>query len=344
MRSTLKVFAVLTLVVGLVMGQSYSEDFEDGDVSEWQQYRANEEMIQAVDMASAPAVLAGGGAKVGYIQDIDATYTGASILLLGTHADKDYIVEADVFVYENHPGGSAYTGIVAYADSNKGYYVKMVADFDADNRFRIYNNKLDFSLPTFYTFYNQVDASGVDKTQGWHKMKIQVTTNEDSTVSYQCWYDDIELGTFTDSTYVKPEFTHPTTLSGQAGVFAFQQDTDGLAGYFDNVTVQPAGGSSVNGNQYLPVSMTLKQNYPNPFNPSTSISFDIHQDGDVALRVFNIRGEVVTTLASGYIQPGSYELSWDGTDASGQKVAAGTYMLVLSKGSEQISKSMLLVK
>ncbi|MCF7903785.1 MAG: T9SS type A sorting domain-containing protein [Candidatus Marinimicrobia bacterium] len=335
---------ILILLAGFAFGQNYTEDFEDGDVSEWQQFRANEEMIQAIDMANAPAALPTGGSKVGLIQDVDGSYTGAAILLLGTTEDKDYMVEADVYVYENHASGSAYTGIVAYADSNLNYYVKMVADFDANNRFRIYNNKLDFSLPTFYTFYNEVDASGVDKTEGWHHMKILVTTKEDSTVSYQCRYDETELGTFIDSTYIKPEFTHSTALSGQAGIFAFQQDADGIEGYFDNVIVQPAGGSSIHGNKNLPVSMTLNQNYPNPFNPSTSISFDIHESGNVALQVYNVKGEVIRTLASGYIQPGSYELSWDGKNTLGQKVAAGAYLLVLNKGHEQLSRSMLMVK
>ena len=340
---TIWTIIVFMMAFGFSQGQVFTEDFEDGDVSDWQQYRLDEEMIQAIDMSAAPQELLEGGTKVGYIQDADVTYTGVAILLTGDVLDADYTVESDVYVYENAPV-SAYTGLVAYADSSRqgpfshGYYVKLVADFDGNNRFRLYNNQLDMS--TFgYTFHNSIDASIVDKTEGWHHMKVEVSTNwADSTVSYQCWYDEIDLGTFVDDSDYH-------TYSGHPGVFAFQQDADGLAGYFDNFTVAANGGSSnIDRVENRPVSMTLKQNYPNPFNPSTTISFDIHESGEAALRVFNIKGELVRTLASGQLQSGSYELMWDGSDSQGQSVAAGAYVVVLSRGNEQLSRSMLMLK
>ncbi len=323
---------------------NHAEDFEDSDISEWQQYRIDEEMIQAIDMTSAPAVLIGGGDKVGYIQDLDYSYSGAAILLAGETMYTDYTVEADVFVYEN-ASTSAYTGIVAYADSSHqgphshGYYVKLVADFDGDNRFRLYNNQLNFS--TFqYSFSESIPADNVDKTEGWHHMKIVVNTNTaDSTVSYQCFYDETDLGTYVDDSDLR-------TWRGQPGLYAFQQNgIDGLAGYFDNYAVMANGGTSVDNHfETHPVSMTMHQNFPNPFNPSTNISFEMHVAGEASLKIFNIRGETVTTLAQGNIQPGNYQVTWDGKDSNGQIVAAGNYIAVLSKGNEQVSRNMLMLK
>ncbi|MBT4479508.1 MAG: hypothetical protein HOC69_00575 [Candidatus Marinimicrobia bacterium] len=322
----------------------HAEDFEDSDVSEWAQYRVDEEMIQAVDMTSAPAVLIGGGDKVGYIQDLDYSYSGAAILLTGETMFADYTVEADVYVYEN-ASTSAYTGIVAYADSSHqgphsyGYYVKLVADFDGDNRFRLYNNQLNFS--TFqYSFHNGIDASGVDKTEGWHHMKVVVSTNPaDSTVSYQCFYDEIDLGTYVDDSDMH-------TYMGQPGLYAFQQNgVDGLAGYFDNYSVVANGTTSIDNKlQSRPVTMTMHQNFPNPFNPSSSISFEMHEAGQASLMIYNIKGETITTLAQGTIQPGSYQVTWDGRDSQGQIVATGNYIAVLSKGNEQVSRNMLMLK
>ncbi len=323
---------------------NHSEDFEDGDISEWQQYRIDEEMIQAIDMTSAPAILIGGGDKVGYIQDLDYSYSGAAILLTGETIFADYTVEADVYVYEN-ASSSAYTGIVAYADSSHqgphshGYYVKLAADFDGDNRFRLYNNQLNFS--TFqYSFHNSISADGVDKTEGWHHMKVIVSTNSaDNTVSYQCFYDEIDLGTYVDDSDLH-------TYWGQPGLYAFQQNgVDGLAGYFDNYIVVANDGTSVD-NQFesRPVSMTMHQNFPNPFNPSTTISFEMHAAGEASLMIYNIKGETVTTLAQGNIQPGSYHVTWDGRDDKGQIVATGNYIAVLSKGDEQVSRNMLMLK
>lgn len=341
-RRNVRIMTVILMLNVALFGQSYSDDFEDGDPNGWEQYRAGEEMLQIVDMNSAPAVLPGGGDKVALIQDIDLSYTGAAIVLIGDEMDKDYIVEADVYVYENHSQGSAYTGIVAYGDSTEGYYVKLAADFDSSDRLRLYNNQLNPS--TFsYTFHHSIDAATLDKTEGWHHMKIHVSTNpNDSTVSYHCWYDEVDLGTYIDD-------AEGHTLSGKPGFFAFQMDSsfpnpDGLAGYFDNFVVTPADWVAVKTEASRPVNMRLMQNYPNPFNPSTQISFDIRESGFVNLRVFNVTGEVVKTLASGDIRPGSYQLSWDGTSDTGQKVAAGNYVLVLSKGQEQLSRNMVLIK
>ena len=343
-KVTLFALILLVLTFSLALGQAYTEDFEDGDISEWAQYRADEEMIQAVDMASAPSILIGGGDKAGYIQDLDYSYSGAAILLKGEVADANYTVEADVYVYENALT-SAYTGIVAYADSahqgphSHGYYVKLVADFDGDNRFRLYNNQLNFSNFQ-YTFSESIPADNVDKTEGWHHMKIVVNTNlADSTVSYQCFYDEIDLGTYIDDSDLR-------TWWGQPGLYAFQQNgVDGLAGYFDNYTVMANDGTAVvNHFETRPVSMTMHQNFPNPFNPSTTISFEMHEAGEASLKIFNIRGETVTTLAQGHIQPGNYQVTWDGKNSNGQIVAAGNYIAVLSKGNEQVSRNMLMLK
>ena len=70
----------------------------------------------------------------------------------------------------------------------------------------------------------------------------------------------------------------------------------------------------------------------------------MYEGGEANLKIFNIKGGLVRTLAQGYIQPGSYQLVWDGADRQGQTVAAGTYILVLSRGGEQLSRSMLLIK
>ncbi|MBT3630218.1 MAG: hypothetical protein HOD43_01620, partial [Candidatus Marinimicrobia bacterium] len=70
-KATIFTLILMALSFSLAFGQAYTEDFEDSDISEWQQYRIDEEMIQAVDMTSAPAVLIGGGDKAGYIQDLD---------------------------------------------------------------------------------------------------------------------------------------------------------------------------------------------------------------------------------------------------------------------------------
>ena len=78
-----------------------------------------------------------------------------------------------------------------------------------------------------------------------------------------------------------------------------------------------------------PDSYTLNQNYPNPFNPSTDISFDAGVSGEVSLVIYDILGNKVRTLVSGFVTPGNYVVSWDGTDNNGNNVSSGVYVYTL---------------
>ncbi len=92
----------------------------------------------------------------------------------------------------------------------------------------------------------------------------------------------------------------------------------------------------------------LYQNYPNPFNPSTKVRFQIPRGdrsefGLIELTIYNALGEVVKTLASGKMNPGSYVYTWDGTDNSGKPVAGGVYFYRLRAGKYSAVRKMLLL-
>jgi hypothetical protein len=86
-------------------------------------------------------------------------------------------------------------------------------------------------------------------------------------------------------------------------------------------TISPgsAGGEKVPGN------FRLGQNYPNPFNPSTTITFSLPVASTVTIRVFNLLGQEITSLASGVFGPGSHSAVWDGHNAAGRVMASGVY-------------------
>jgi photosystem II stability/assembly factor-like uncharacterized protein len=95
---------------------------------------------------------------------------------------------------------------------------------------------------------------------------------------------------------------------------------------------------SQNGNE-IPTSFKLFQNYPNPFNPSTSISFSLPKESFVSLRVYNILGELITTLVDGQRQPGEYHEVWNS-----QVRSSGVYICKLQVGSTVQTEMMLLLK
>jgi hypothetical protein len=82
---------------------------------------------------------------------------------------------------------------------------------------------------------------------------------------------------------------------------------------------------SVDEQAALPTEFALAQNYPNPFNPSTVIGFSIPEATDVQLAIYNVLGQEVRTLANDVVQPGVYEITWDGNDNAGNQVVSGVY-------------------
>jgi len=115
------------------------------------------------------------------------------------------------------------------------------------------------------------------------------------------------------------------------------------------MTVNPelAGGViSLKGNPALaiPDQFKLVQNYPNPFNPSTEIAYDLPTAGNVRLDVYNILGQNVKTLVNEYQDAGSYRVTWEGNDNSGDAVASGVYFYRVTAGEFKDIKKMVLMK
>jgi len=94
----------------------------------------------------------------------------------------------------------------------------------------------------------------------------------------------------------------------------------------------------------LPTEFNLAQNYPNPFNPTTSITFDVAEPGSVKILIYDILGNYVNTLTSGFYSQGSYTVNWNGHDDLGQSVASGIYIYQLIHSDAIITKKMTLLR
>ena len=93
-----------------------------------------------------------------------------------------------------------------------------------------------------------------------------------------------------------------------------------------------------------PDQYRLSQNYPNPFNPETNISFTLPKAGDITIKVYDIQGREVTTLVNASMNAGTHEVVWNGTNASGARVASGMYVYTLKTQDRVLSKKMVLMK
>jgi len=89
---------------------------------------------------------------------------------------------------------------------------------------------------------------------------------------------------------------------------------------------------------------SLQQNYPNPFNPQTTIAFSIKDRGLVTLKVYNVAGELVRTIADEQFTAGSHTKVWDGRNDAGQPVSSGVYFYKLVSNNFTQTKKMVLLK
>jgi len=105
------------------------------------------------------------------------------------------------------------------------------------------------------------------------------------------------------------------------------------------VTMNVTAGTSA---AVTPEVFALTGNFPNPFNPKTAISFSLAREGVTTIEVLDLRGYLVTTLFQGNLEAGHHLVDWDGLDANGRMVAAGTYLARLrTPGHEAVSKMVL---
>ena len=86
-------------------------------------------------------------------------------------------------------------------------------------------------------------------------------------------------------------------------------------------------------------------NFPNPFNPSTTISFSIHEESNVELTIFNIKGQKTKTLANNEFTKGNHSIIWNGDDELSEPVSSGVYLYKLNvNGNTEAVKKCLLLK
>lgn len=118
--------------------------------------------------------------------------------------------------------------------------------------------------------------------------------------------------------------------------------------YFPGKRIQfrtGAGPVTVSENPFIiPDDFILSQNYPNPFNPTTKIKFGIPSSKDnkprhVELKIFDVTGKEVDQLLNEEMNPGSYEVEFNG-----KYLSSGIYFYQLKSGNFIKSYKMVLLK
>jgi hypothetical protein len=107
-----------------------------------------------------------------------------------------------------------------------------------------------------------------------------------------------------------------------------QVNTDGTFEYSEPIDVSI--------DKYLNLGI---RNYPNPFNPRTKIILELPYSSKVRLTIFNIIGQVISTIVNESLDKGIYEWNFDGSN-----LPSGIYLYNLQAGEKSISNRMILMK
>ena len=99
----------------------------------------------------------------------------------------------------------------------------------------------------------------------------------------------------------------------------------------------------------VPQETALLPNYPNPFNPETWIPYQLANDADVTLIIYDTKGTPVRQFDLGYQSAGFYTARtkaayWDGRNENGESVASGVYFYQLQAEDYTDLRRMVIVK
>lgn len=94
----------------------------------------------------------------------------------------------------------------------------------------------------------------------------------------------------------------------------------------------------------LPDAFYLAPVYPNPFNPTTTIEFQIPEETNVSLKIYNVLGQLVREIYSGQLRAGTHHFIWDSRTKNRQPAATGVYFAVVNTAKQQKVRKMLLLR
>ncbi len=89
----------------------------------------------------------------------------------------------------------------------------------------------------------------------------------------------------------------------------------------------------------IPYDAVMLESYPNPFNSSTNIKYYLHEPGRISLKIYNVNGKEIMTLAEGWCSAGFHDITWDAGD-----LPSGIYFVSLQVNGECKTQKLLLTK
>ncbi|MCG8698620.1 MAG: T9SS type A sorting domain-containing protein, partial [Bacteroidales bacterium] len=88
----------------------------------------------------------------------------------------------------------------------------------------------------------------------------------------------------------------------------------------------------------------LPQNSPNPFSSETTIKVVLPQSENISLNIYNINGQLVKQLFTGYANQGINSFTWNGSTNNNNELSTGTYYYKLETSNDIFINKLLYIR
>ncbi|MCB2200196.1 T9SS type A sorting domain-containing protein [bacterium] len=251
------------------------------------------------------------------------SYLVASYRLFNTR-DTDFTLYSSIEMVPTLEGPGLYGGETAAVNPAEG-----IAYLSEVDRFLgllfVERNLVSYRAPDYEEFETAEDPDEFRYTQ--------MSAIESSELPFSSDYGLLPIANTGRITIVAGDSTNLVTVWGYGGD-ASSMTSALLAG---RDAWHAVSAPEINPEQ--PTAIRLAPAWPNPFNASTRFSYLLPENQQMALRVYDLLGRQVATLAEGHRAAGNYQASWD---ASG--LASGTYLVVLEANGTRQAQRVTLVR
>ena len=233
----------------------------------------------------------------------------------------------------------AMTNLAAHAGS------KMLASFGATtaaNNDWLISPKIHLGVQNVITFW----VKSYSAQNGLERYRVGLSPSASTTPASFTW--------LTGAAYMEAplEWTQisyqiPNTYNATNVRLAIKcESVNGQIFLIDDLKIRGVNGYIVaNEDNVAQVNATvLLGSYPNPFTAQTSITYDMKNDEQVTIEIYNQKGQKVKTLINSREKSGNHTVTWKGDDENGKPVSNGIYLYRMTSGTYSSSKKMILLK
>lgn len=266
------------------------------------------------------------------LRDIDA---GATITL----NDIDFTNEGDSMSFMIFNPGATTPPMTSISAHTGQKVAACFASTTAPNNDWMISPRMHLGTENLFTLW----VRSTNNANGLERFKVGVTLNNNPTPQN---FTFISGTTYVEAPLTWTQYTYqvPVNFNNQFVRFGIKcESNNAYILLVDDIKIQGYNGVS-NEDTVIPVTQNaLLGNFPNPFNCETSITYDVKDDVQANLIIYNLKGQKVKTLVNSKVNAGSHKITWKGDDEHGRHVSKGVYFCKLNIGKISYTKKMILM-